>query len=103
MSYLDRYLRHNRGQVVSCNDLYVFLLKVKHQKTLIQQITIAENDLSISLIVKGILPDVDDWQYAGENNGYYLFRFHNPAHRTLVAAQFSYLGYPTISRNFIPS
>lgn len=100
MGYLDQPLTNNPGQIVSCDDLYPLWLKVKHA-TGIDQITRAETDLTVSMIVKQMVPDVENWQYGGDINGFYIFKFQNAAHRAQAQARLVYEGYTTELRDFI--
>lgn len=95
MGYLDRYLRNNPRQIISCDDRYQLILKVKQTQPYHIRQAIAESDGSVSLLVKQIIPDVEDWQYGGTINGFYLFKFHNYSHRQQVQAYLTSLGYTT--------
>jgi len=100
MGFLDKKLQHNRGQVISCDDTYNYILKV-HHLTGIDQITAADSDLKVSLYVKEMVPDVEEWQYGGDINAKYIFKFHLHRDRENVKRYLESLGYPTESRDFI--
>lgn len=100
MGYLDPSLVNNPGRIVSCDDLYPLWLKVKHSVGIVQ-ITRAESDLKVSMMVREMVPDVEDWQYGGDINGFYIFKFHNSAHRAQARAKLIFEGYTTELRDFV--
>lgn len=101
MGYLTPYLRNNPQQVVSCDDLYSLILKVEHSRNPVDLIAIAETDLTICMYIKEMVPDVEEWQYGGDINGHYIFKFHKYDDRAKARAYLISLGYTTHIRDFI--
>lgn len=101
MGYLDKYLRNNPKQVVSCDDIYERILRVKHSLNKVEQITIAETDLTVCARIKEMVPDIEEWQYGGDINGFYIFKFHNYNDRAKAQAYLISLGYTTQIRDLL--
>lgn len=99
MGYLDPYLRNNPKQVVDCDELYNLWLFVWHPTGIIQ-ITTGDSDAIVSLLVKSMVPDVEDWQYGGDINSKYIFKFHSDYQRAQVKAFLELSGYSTYTRDF---
>lgn len=99
MGYLDKYLRNNPRQIVDCNDLYNLWLSVEHPIG-IDQITTGDSDIKVSLFIKDIVPDVEDWQYGGDTGTRYIFKFHRDSDRAQAIAYLSTFGYTTHKRDF---
>lgn len=53
------------------------------------------------MIVKQAVPDVEDWQYGGDINGFYIFKFHSFSDRAKAQALLTSLGYTTETRDFL--
>ncbi len=94
MGYLQDNLPQRKVQNVDCSALYPLLLKVKH-RALPQERWAGDSDLKTSLIVKDIVPDVEDWQYSGRKRGFDNFRFHIPSQRTAAAERLKFFGFET--------
>ena len=94
MGYLSDNLPPRREQIVECPALYKLILRVRHRPPYFAQIA-AETDLTISLIVKSVVPDVEDWQYSGRRKGFDEFRFHIPSQRARAREELRFKGYYT--------
>lgn len=94
MGYLYDNLPHRKRQFVECSRLYKLVLRVRHREPF-DELMAAESDGTISLIVKSVVPDVEDWQYAGRGKGFDHFRFHIPSQRSRAQEELRFMGYYT--------
>lgn len=94
MGYLFDNLPPRKRQIVECTKLYKLVLRVRHRNPVEAQAA-AETDGTISMIVKGVIPDVEEWQYAGRAKGFDNFRFHLPSDRSRAREEFKFRGYYT--------
>ncbi len=100
MGYLDPYLRNNPQQIVHCDKLYNLWLYVKHPTGAIQ-ITMGDSRDYVAMRIKDVVPDVEDWQYGGEINNQYIFKFHTYSDREQARINLEQLNYSTSSQDFI--
>ena len=101
MGYIDSFLINNPGQIVSCNDAYNLLLKVKRIKPRIQEIKVAVYEVKVAKMIKSVVPDVEDWQYNGTTKDFYLYKFHNRTHRDQAKTALHLAGFETEEKDFI--
>lgn len=94
MGYLSDNLPPRKRQIVECAKLYKLVLRVRHRPPF-DELVAAENDGTISMIVKNVVPDVEDWQYAGRYKGFDHFRFHIPSHRSRAQEELKFRGFYT--------
>lgn len=94
MGYLDENLPQRKDQIVECPRLYKLILKVKHRSAFYAMVA-AETDDTIGKIIRSVIPDPEDWQYAGRRNGFVEFRFHIPSQRSRAQEELRFKGYYT--------
>lgn len=94
MGYLYDNLPPRKQQIVECGRLYKLVLRVRHRRPF-EAMVAGETDGTISMIVKGVVPDVEEWQYAGRGNGFDYFRFHLPSDRSRAREELRFRGYYT--------
>lgn len=94
MGYLADNLPQRKDQFVECQKLYKLILKVKHRSKFYALIA-GETDDTIAAIVRGVVPDIEDWQFAGRRHGFVEFRFHVPSQRSRAREELRFKGYYT--------
>ena len=94
MGYLLDNLPQRKEQIVECPALYKLILRVIRRPPREAQAA-AESDISVSLIVKSVISDVEEWQYTGSQPEFFEFRFHLEADRNRAEAELNFFGHPT--------
>jgi hypothetical protein len=94
MGYLNDNLPQRKDQVVECPKLYTLVLRVKH-RDYVDAIAADERDDTIGAIIRGVVPDITDWQYQGRRNGFVEFGFHVQSQLARAQEEFTFNGYYT--------
>jgi hypothetical protein len=97
VDFLESQARQTPGAMgwrLYCDDLYTYSLRVKHL-TGTDQISADDTDLRVSLMVAKLVPDVGTWQYAGDVNGEFVFKFLNHRDMETVQQYLETTGYHT--------
>lgn len=101
MGYLLDNLPPRRDQIVECPALYPLVLRVRHRSDFMAMVA-AETDDTIGAIIRSVVPDPEDWQYAGRMGapkGFVEFRFHIPSQRARAQEELRFKGYYTELRD----
>lgn len=92
MGYLLDNLPARKQQIVECPELYKLGLRVRRRPPR-EALAAAESDLSVSLIIKEVIPDVEEWQYAGTRRGFFVFLFHLDSDRNRAKEELIFRGH----------
>ena len=101
MGYLNDNLPARAPHIVECPKLYTLVLRVRHRPKF-QALIAAETDDTIGKIIRGVVPDPEDWQYAGRLGappGFVEFRFHVESQRERARQELQFKGYYTETLN----
>ena len=99
MGYLDDKLPQRKEQIVECPKLYVLVLRVRRRNEYHAMIA-GETEDSIGVIIKSVVPDPEDWQFAGSfGTDFVEFRFHMASQRERARQELIFNGYYTELRD----
>lgn len=93
MGYLDDKLPQRKNQTVECQKLYVLVLRVR-RRTPFHALIAGETEDSIGAIIRSVVPDPEDWQFAGSfGTDFVEFRFHLANQRERARQELLFNGY----------
>jgi hypothetical protein len=95
MGYLSDNLPQRKEQIVECPKLYTLVLRVRRRSPFHAMIA-GETEDSIGKIIRGVVPDPEDWQFGGSfGTDFAEFRFHLTNQRERARQELLFKGYYT--------
>jgi len=99
MGYLIDNLPQTQEQIVECDKLYKYVLKIARRKPRIIEIATNQTELFFTGIVASIVGDAEEWQFNGTSANFHHYRFHLPSQRAQVVAQMNAMRIFTETRD----